>query len=421
MNRPPYEYGGSFESRMNAALLVAFMNALAERRKEELGDRAQAFLSSVAASDPEGAARIRMSMETLVRALAPWIRGNAGASADGSEVESAISIIDPEKYDGVHYELDLVSGPELAAMVEDLKNRGRHLLRGAQPPTRSVFDGPPGCGKTQAAFWIARQLGMKVAVVMLAKLISKWVGETGARFLKSIDEAREAGALLLVDELDAVGSHRTEGQHGAAVHAAQVVGAVNQALDDPKNQNLIVIGATNLPDMIDPSIARRFKTRVRFGFPDAATRERIARHCWRFAPVQPEALAALIARTEERSGDVVVRACDAANRAAGRRGGARVDAVQKDADLESLLRATIDGDGNFPTALGLKVVGAIQSLDEGRRIESRVIEDLIVCCERIDVNDVVSALSCLAKEVQLDRAPSLILRPGDSAMRRTSP
>ena len=54
-----------------------------------------------------------------------------------------------------------------------------------------VLHGPPGCGKTQGAAWLARGLDRRLAIVMLSKLISKWVGETAARFLIAVDEAMD--------------------------------------------------------------------------------------------------------------------------------------------------------------------------------------------------------------------------------------
>ena len=345
----------NFGDDWTAPMLSAFLVALARKRTAELGSRAQALLNAIAASDPAGSNHVRSALEELVREMTPWLKGEAAASANGEKTESPVDMVDPDRPDHVRYELDASTGPELSGILEDLLNADLHRARGVEPPTRLLFDGPPGCGKTQAATWLARELRKKLAVIMLSKLISKWVGETGSRFLAAVEEAREADAVLLVDELDAVGSHRTEGQHGAAVHAAQVIGAVNQILEDPKNRNILIIGATNLPDMIDPAVARRLQTRVKFGYPDAYTRQRIVAYHWRLAPVADGVQEEIISRTEGKSGDALVRACQAANRRAARRKG-----------------------GKSP----------------------------------IEIGDVVVAIAGLTREVPLDKEPSRLVLPG---------
>jgi hypothetical protein len=341
-------YGGD---GFNTALLAEFLSALAQRRAGELGLRASSFLSCLSASDPYGAQQLEESIKELVKELAPWIRGES-TSANG-KADSPVDMIDPCAPGGVHYELDSSTGLELSDVLEDLQNLDRHRKRGAEPPTRLLFDGPPGCGKTQAAVWIAGGLGRNLAVIMLSKLISKWIGETGARFLAAVEEAREKKAVLLIDELDAVGSHRSESKQSGE-HATQVVGAMNQILEDPKNRDLVIIGATNLPDMIDPAVARRLQTRIKFGFPDEATRRRIARYHWRLAPFDPAVLEDLLLRTDGKSGDALVRACHAANRKATRRG------------------------AEAP----------------------------------IEVGDVIAALAGLTREVPLNREPSRLVMPG---------
>lgn len=412
---------GPSEPSRGAANLAALFTSIARRRHEEIGKLSQRLLSGMAAYDSVGAEQVQEALKDLVGELAEWlVNGDAKSPTGVGKAESAVELIDPNAPGGVRYELDAISGPYLRAALDELKRADRYRARGAEPPTRMLFDGPAGCGKTQALYWLARGLGKPVASVMLARLLSKWVGETGARFLASIDAAREAGAVLLVDELDAVGSHRTEGDHGGV---AQVVGAVNQILEDPKNRDLVIVGATNLPDMIDPAVARRFGMRIRFGYPDVATRERIVHHHWRLAPLGEGALESLVSRTEGRSGDALVRAAHAANRAAGHRGAARADALhERPTEVAAAIRAVV-GPWTKPE-LGARAAEALARIDAaaaeadgddlGRRTDvvARTASDLLIELERVEVADVLVALAGLTKEVPLDREPSLLVRPG---------
>jgi ATPase family associated with various cellular activities (AAA) len=418
---PPHGFGphAPGSAKANTALLVAFLSSLARRRGGELGARGAALLSSIDVSDHSGATQVKDVMESLVRELAPWIRGEQadGVTAEHGKdaaLDSSIDLVDPALYDGVHYELDATTGPHLLAAVEDLQHVDVLRARGAIPPTRLLFDGPQGCGKTQAVFWIARQLGLKVAVVMLSKLISKWVGEAGKRFLKSVEEARKAGAVLLVDELDAVGAHRGSDTYGVT-GAAQLVGAVNQVLEAPQNRDMLIVGATNLPDNIDPAIARRFETRVKFWYPDVSTRSRIAGHHWKLACLGEGTLDALLARTEDKSGDVVVRVCHAANRSAARRGRTLAAALPEEAAAlaEAVDAAIGHGKETLPVGLGFRAVDALSKLRDGEiplRGSVGGVRALLAELQRIEVPDVVAAMATLTREVPFDREPSRLVK-----------
>lgn len=304
-------------------LIAPWLKAIAEKRLEDIASGIVPLLEGVYANgDANGTGELRDAMQALTKALEGWLTGaaDASAAAAGSSSLDYIEWVEPDA--GRFYVPYGESGAALQEALEDLRAIAVHAARGAEPPSRLFFVGPPGCGKTVAAAWVASQLGKTLAVVKLAGLVSKWIGETAAHLKSAAVAAQTRGAVLLLDEIDSIGGQRARGiGDGSDDHTVKVVSAANQIFDDaPPDQ--IIIGATNLPDMVDPSIVRRIArgARVTFGNPDRAARETMVRSYWKTAPHEGEALDAIVARTEGHSGDYVRRVAMAANRRAGRRG-----------------------------------------------------------------------------------------------------
>lgn len=300
------------------AALEAFFTAFTERNPEHLLTAGNGLLDAVVlAGDMNAAASLQGALQRYTATMVAYLEGAPVKGAATKLADGVLAWHEPNP--GLFYVLDNTSGVVIAEVLEDLRHADIYVARGAPVPNRMYFDGPPGCGKTEAAKYIAGQLGRPLAVLMLAKLISKYIGETGERFHDAVKAAQERNAVLLIDELDTVGGHREQAEGGASDHTAKVVGAINQALDDCP-ADFVIIGATNLPSGVDPSVARRLEMRVTFANPDRAARETMARKWWGKAPYTEEAFEALVTRTDGKSGDAVRRAANVANRAAGRRG-----------------------------------------------------------------------------------------------------
>ncbi len=135
---------------------------------------------------------------------------------------------------------------------------------------RMLFSGPPGTGKTLAAEVMARELGIDLLVVDLARLVSKWIGETEKNLAEVFDAAERAQGVLLFDEADALFGRRTEVRDAHDRYANLETAYLLSRLE--RFEGLAIL-STNLRDNIDPAFTRRLEFLVDFDEPTQAERE----------------------------------------------------------------------------------------------------------------------------------------------------
>lgn len=141
---------------------------------------------------------------------------------------------------------------------------------------KALFTGEPGTGKTLAAEVIAGLLGLPLSRVDLARVVSKWVGETEKNLECAFREAEESHAVLFFDEAEALFGRRAEVQHGTDRYANLEVSYLLQRLEN--SQGLVIL-ASNVKDQIDPAFTRRFQVALHFPKPGFEERLRI----WKLA------------------------------------------------------------------------------------------------------------------------------------------
>ncbi|HEY6033643.1 MAG TPA: ATP-binding protein [Kofleriaceae bacterium] len=178
---------------------------------------------------------------------------------------------------------DLVLTAELHARVLEIADYFRAMPRvmdewGFRRQTsgtgiKALFTGDSGTGKTLAAEVIAREIGLPLLKVDLARIVSKWVGETEKNLDRVFSEALDSHAVLFFDEAEALFGTRSEVKHGTDRYANLEVSYLLQRLEEHPG---VVILATNLRDKIDTAFMRRFNAVI--GFPRPAERER--RRIW---------------------------------------------------------------------------------------------------------------------------------------------
>lgn len=195
-----------------------------------------------------------------------------------SETESdLITIIRPDaSFKDMVLDSDLLE--RLEEIVSEWRYRNR-LPKGMRPTNRVLMTGPPGCGKTMAANALANTLGMRMTYVRLDGLISQYMGQTGSNLREVFDSVREGGALLFIDEFDAVG--KTRADPADMGESKRILTVLLQNMD-LMSDDILLVAATNMPELLDPAVLRRFDVTLKFGLPNRSEREllveRLASH-----------------------------------------------------------------------------------------------------------------------------------------------
>ncbi len=168
---------------------------------------------------------------------------------------------------------------ELQEVVEFLKSPQKFLALGARIPRGVLLVGPPGCGKTLIAKAIAGEAGVPFFSISGSEFVEMFVGVGASRVRDLFDQAkRNAPCIVFVDEIDAVGRHRGAGLGGGHDEREQTLNQILVEMDGfDSNTNVIVLAATNRPDILDPALLRpgRFDRHIVIDQPDINGRKAI--------------------------------------------------------------------------------------------------------------------------------------------------
>jgi cell division protease FtsH len=189
---------------------------------------------------------------------------------------------------------------ELMEVVDFLKSPDRYKLLGAKIPRGVLMVGPPGTGKTLLARAVAGEAGVPFFSTSASEFVELFVGVGASRVRDLFDQARRNGpAIVFIDELDAIGRQRGAGMGGGNDEREQTLNQILVEMDGFEGEsNVIVIAATNRPDVLDPALLRpgRFDRQVTVGLPDVRGREAILRVHMRGKPMASDVEPSIIAR-----------------------------------------------------------------------------------------------------------------------------
>ena len=189
---------------------------------------------------------------------------------------------------------------ELQEIVEFLKYPERFLSLGARIPKGVLLVGQPGTGKTLLARAVAGEAAVPFFHISGSEFVEMFVGVGAARVRDLFDQAkRNAPCIVFVDEIDAVGRHRGAGLGGGHDEREQTLNQILVEMDGfETNTNIIVVAATNRPDILDPALLRpgRFDRRVTLDLPDVVGRTAILKVHSAGKPLAPEVILETLAK-----------------------------------------------------------------------------------------------------------------------------
>jgi cell division protease FtsH len=178
---------------------------------------------------------------------------------------------------------------ELGEIVEFLKDPGKFQRLGGKIPKGALLVGPPGTGKTLLARAIAGEANVPFFTISGSDFVEMFVGVGASRVRDMFEQAKKnAPCIIFIDEIDAVGRHRGAGLGGGNDEREQTLNQLLVEMDGfEANEGIILIAATNRPDVLDPALLRpgRFDRQVVVPNPDVGGREKILRVHTRNVPV----------------------------------------------------------------------------------------------------------------------------------------
>ncbi|XP_003741894.1 ATPase family protein 2 homolog [Galendromus occidentalis] len=232
------------------------------------------------------------NIETLVReALATSMRDPGEICIRAGHLKQAVKVVRPLEMRDVVLEIPKVNWKDIGGM-EDVKKRFRQCVEWPilhkeafqrfkiKPPSGLLMYGPPGCSKTMIARALATESSLNFLAVNGSELFSKWVGDSEKAVRDLFRRARNvAPAVVFFDEIDAIATKRNTSSGGSGV-GDRVLAQLLTEIDGIEGlENVILIAATNRPDMIDEALLRpgRLDCVVYVPLPDTDTRREILR------------------------------------------------------------------------------------------------------------------------------------------------
>jgi cell division protease FtsH len=189
---------------------------------------------------------------------------------------------------------------DLQEVVEFLRDPHKFQRLGGKIPKGALLVGPPGTGKTLLARAIAGEANVPFFTISGSDFVEMFVGVGASRVRDMFEQAKKnAPCIIFIDEIDAVGRHRGAGLGGGNDEREQTLNQLLVEMDGfEANEGVILIAATNRPDVLDPALLRpgRFDRQIVVPNPDVKGREKILKVHMRNVPLAPDVNAKTIAR-----------------------------------------------------------------------------------------------------------------------------
>lgn len=224
----------------------------------------------------------------------------------------------------------------LRQFVRERHRQQELILAGLSPSKSLLLKGPPGVGKTLAASWIARELGVPLLTLDLSAVMSSYLGRTGKNIRHVLEYAKSVQSVLLLDEIDAIAKRRDDA--GELGELKRLVTVLLQEIDDWPEHG-VLLAATNHEELLDPAAFRRFDRIIDFPLPDMSERRALIEQLLVDANVDATILSLVSATLNKASFSDVARFVSHAHR----------QAVLESSEIETILIEALQSLGNKMT------------------------------------------------------------------------
>ncbi|MBS1842621.1 MAG: ATP-binding protein [Acidobacteria bacterium] len=294
-----------------------------------------------AAGERKAADRVRRAAAGANGTASPVTTAGLLSAVDGRipvDTESRLSLADETviSTDETEIYLDSPAKGQVEEFLGYVLAADRLVEEGVGIAPSLLMYGPPGCGKTELAKFIASRVKLPLVTARVDTLVSSFLGSTSKNLRMLFDHASSRPCVLFLDEFDAIAKLRDDRQELGELK--RVVVSLLQNIDSVQGQT-ILLAATNHEHLLDPAIWRRFAFRIRIELPKEETRRKIFERF--LGPYALRSLDRFAAASEGISGSDIRQVCEAARRSAVVHG---QDAVSESDVLRRLLLRTLDGE-----------------------------------------------------------------------------
>ena len=280
-------FGGNTSSKVTGFSTTMLENDPSVKKVQDLAQSENVKMSTQGESSNWISTIIMLVPTVLSIVFMVMMMNQGGSRGQGGGImnfgRSNVKPQDPKKNKG---RFDDVAGEEeekqeLVEVVEFLKNPARYTKLGARIPSGVLLEGPPGTGKTLLAKAVAGEAGVPFFYISGSDFVEMFVGVGASRVRDLFTNAKKnAPSIIFIDEIDAIGRKRGNGQGGSNDEREQTLNQMLVEMDGFEgDEGVIVMAATNRSDVLDPALTRpgRFDRKVLVGPPDVKGREAILR------------------------------------------------------------------------------------------------------------------------------------------------